>query len=99
MCDHLAGRAELRADQLGLPHQRLKDDVFLALRVDEIAAPDLGRRLKFAVDAAVPLLEASRVPRKINVDEVVASHLQIDAFARGVGADEDAQRILVRDPS
>ena len=42
MCNHLAGRAELGADQFGLPYQRLKDDVFFALRVHEVAAPDLG---------------------------------------------------------
>ena len=41
MSNHLAGRAELRADELRFPHQRLKDNVFLALLIDEIAAPDL----------------------------------------------------------
>jgi hypothetical protein len=94
--DHLAGGAELRADELRFPHQRLQDDVFLALLIDEIAAPDFGRPLQLAVDAAVPLLEARRVPRKINVDEIVAAHLEIDPFARSVCADENSQRVLCR---
>ncbi len=75
MCDHLAGGAELLANEFGLPHQGLQDDIFLALLVDEIAATDLGRGLKLPVDAAVALFEARRVPREIDVDQVVAPHL------------------------
>lgn len=43
--DDLADRAELGSDRLGLADKRRQDDVLLALRVDEIAAEDLGSRL------------------------------------------------------
>ena len=55
--DHLADGAELFADRLGLPHQRIEHDVRFALLVAEIAAGDLLRRLKLAIDAAVALFQ------------------------------------------
>jgi hypothetical protein len=44
-----------------------------ALLIDEIAAPDFGRRLQFTIDPAIPLLQPRWVPRKIHVDEGSAS--------------------------
>ena len=96
LLDHLPGGAELPLDHLGLAHQRLEHDVGFALLVTEIAAEHLLRRLQLAIDAAVALLKPRRVPRQIEMDEVGAIGLQIDAFARRVGADEDAQRLLRR---
>ena len=58
--DHAAGRAELTLDDLGLAHQGFEDDVLLALRVLEIPAEDLRRRLELAVDPAVALLQTRR---------------------------------------
>ncbi len=84
------------ANHLGLAHQRFQHDVGLALLVAEIAAEHLLGRLQLAIDAAVALLQPRRVPRQVEMDEVGAPGLQVDAFARGVGADEDAQRLLGR---
>jgi hypothetical protein len=47
------------------------------------------RRLKLAINAAVALFEARRVPRQIDVDEIVAAGLEVQALARRVRADED----------
>ena len=94
--DDLTGRAQLSLDGLGLPHERFEHDVFLALGVEEVAAEDLRGRLQLAVDAAVALLEACRVPRQVEVEEIEAPRLQVDALARRVGADQDAQRVLGR---
>ena len=96
LADHLSGGAELLTDALGLAHERPQDDVFGTLLVIEVAAPHLRRGLKLAIDAAVALFEPRRVPGQIDVDQIVAAHLEVDAFARGVGADEDAQRIRGR---
>src|SRR6516162_4888560 len=35
--------------------------------------------------------EPRRVPRHIDVDQIVAAGLQVDPFARGIGADQDAE--------
>ena len=71
-----------------------KDPVLGALRIDEIAAGDDVRRLQLAVDAAVALLQPRWIPRQVEMDEVVAAGLEVDAFARGVGAEQDAKRLL-----
>ena len=84
--DHLPRRAELFANALGLSDQRLEHDVLLTLGIDEVATPDLLRRLELAVDTAVALFEPRRIPGQIEMDEVVAAHLQVDALARRVGA-------------
>ena len=59
-------------------------------------AADLGCRLELAVDAAVALLDAAGVPGQVEVEEVGAVRLEVQALARGVGGDQDAQRILGR---
>ena len=66
MPNHLAGGAELRADEFRFPYKRLENDVFLALLINEIAAPDLRRRLQFSVDTSVPLLQARRIPGQVD---------------------------------
>ena len=95
--DHLADRAELLADGLRFPDQRLQHDVGFALLVAKISANDLLRRLKLAIDAAVALLQPGGVPRQIEMNEVGAVALEVDAFAGRVGADEDAQAAPHRD--
>ena len=58
-------------------------------------------RLADAVDAAEAQFEAVRVPRQVVVHHEVRA-LQVDAFARGVGCQEDlhlrvmAERLLCR---
>jgi hypothetical protein len=65
-------RAELALDAVHLLDQDLEDAVFDPLRVEEVVAEDLAGLLEGAVDAAVPLLQATRVPRDIEVEEVRA---------------------------
>src|SRR5262245_20780912 len=92
----LTGGTELFPDYLGLAYQRLVHDVGLALLVAKIAAEHLLGRLKLAVDAAVALLEPRWIARQIEMDEIRAISLQGDAFPGGIGADQDAQRLLLR---
>ena len=94
MADYLTRRPELLADAFGLFHERVKDDVFLTLFVNEIATPDFRRRLKLAIDASVALFEPRWVPGQIDMDEVMAAHLKIDALTRRIGADQNSKRLL-----
>ena len=64
--------------------------------VDEVVAVDLGVRLELAVDAAVALLHAARVPGHVEVEQVPAVGLEVQALAGGVGGDQDADRVLLR---
>ena len=92
---HFAGGAELSPDHLGLANERVQHPVLLPLRIDEIAAGhDLGR-LQFAVDAAVALFEARRVPGQVEMDEVMATGLKVQALAGRVRADENADGLLI----
>jgi hypothetical protein len=56
-------------------------------------AADLFRVLERAVDAVVPLLHARGVPGDVEVEEVRAVGLEVDALARGVGREEDPRRM------
>ena len=94
--DHLADGTELFADGLGFPHQRFQHDVGFALLVAKVSANDLLRRLELAIDAAVALFQPGGIPRQIEMNEVGAIGLKIDALPRGIGADEDTQRLNVR---
>jgi hypothetical protein len=64
--------------------------------VNEIAADHGLGRLQLAVDPPIALLQPRWIPRKIKMDEVATPGLQVDAFARGIGADQDAQRLFRR---
>ena len=70
------------------------DGVVKLLRLGEVRALRSLRRLELAVDAAVALFEPCGIPGQIEMDEVVAAHLQVDALARRVGANQDAKRVL-----
>jgi hypothetical protein len=56
------------------------------------SAPRLG--LEGAVDAAVALLEAGGVPGDVEVEEVGAGGLEVDALAGGVGGEQDAHGVV-----
>jgi hypothetical protein len=58
LLDHLAGGAELVANDGGLAHEGVEHDVGVALLVAEITAEHLGGGLELAVDAAVALPQA-----------------------------------------
>ena len=92
--EHLREAAQLLLDRLRLPDQDFQDAVFLAVGVDEVVAVDLGVRLELAVDAAVALFQAARVPGHVEVEQVPAVGLEVQALAGGVGGDQDADRVL-----
>jgi hypothetical protein len=76
-----------------LPDQHLEHAVFDPLRQHEVVAADFGG-LELAVDAAVALLDAAGVPGQVEVEEVGAVRLEVQALAGGVGGEQDAQRVL-----
>ena len=78
------------------PHQHLENTVLDSLRVEEVVAENLFRRLKSAVDAPVALLDATRVPGDIVVKQIGAMALEVDAFAGRIGAEEYSNRVSVR---
>jgi hypothetical protein len=57
-------------------------------------AADLWRRLELAVDAAIALLDPPRVPWQVEVEEVRAMGLEIQALTGGIRGNQDPQRIL-----
>ena len=59
-------------------------------------AADALLALELPVDAAVPLLHAAGVPGDVEVEEVGAVVLEVDALAGRVGRDEDAERVVGR---
>ena len=56
----------------------------------EVEDVDCPRLLAVAVDAAVALLHHVRVPGDLDVDELRAVVLEVDALAGGVGGEQDA---------
>ena len=92
--DHLRETAEFLLDRFGLPHQHVENAVLPALRQLEVAAAHLGRGLELAVNAPVALLDAARVPRQVEVEEVGAVGLEVQPLAGGVGGEQDAERVL-----
>ena len=91
--DDLRQAAELALDGLGLAHEHLEHPVLDPLGQHEVVAAHLGRRLQLAVDAAVALLDAAGVPRQVEVEEVGAVGLEVQALAGGVGGEQDAQGV------
>ncbi len=94
--DDLGKAAEFALDGLGFADQDGKDAVLGPLPVNEVVAEDIVIRLKFAVDAAVPLFHAAGVPRHIEVEQVPAVGLKVETFAGGIGGDQDADGMLAR---
>ena len=81
-------------DALGLFDQHLQDAVLGPLRVEEVVAIDVGVGLEFAVDAAVALLHTPGVPGNVEMEKVPAMGLQVEALSRGIGGDQNPQRML-----
>ena len=84
---------QLPLDGPGLGDEYFQHPVLRPLRQDEVVAADLRRGLELAVDAAVALLDAAGVPGQVEVEEVGAVGLEVEALARRVGGDEDAQGV------
>jgi len=74
--------------------------VDLVVHAEDRDHADLRARLAEAVDAALPLVVAGGVPRKVVVDDGVEVGLEVDALAQAVGADEHPLGMLgqVLDP-
>jgi hypothetical protein len=72
-------RFRLIADKLGLLRRRFQHDVGFALLVEDIAADDLLRRLELAIDAAVPLFQPRGFPWQIEMYDVQAIGLEVEA--------------------
>ena len=94
--DDMGEAAEFPLDGLGFAYQDSKNAVFGPLPVDEVMAEDIVMRLKFAVDAAVPLFHAAGIPRDIEVKQIPAVGLKVETFTSGVSRNEDADGMLAR---
>ncbi len=68
LAEDLASGAQLFADGLGLADQGFQDAILGPLIIDEVATGNEFGRLQFAIDAAVTLFEASRVPWHVEMD-------------------------------
>ena len=86
---HLRQAAEFALDGFSLADEHLQHAVLDALRQHEIVATHLGRGLQLAVDATVALLDAARVPRQIEVKQVGAVGLEVEALPRRVRRQQD----------
>ena len=91
--DHLGQAAQLLPNGLGLADQHFENLIFLSLRQHEVVAANFAGRLQLAVDPAVALLDAARIPREVEVEEVGAVGLEIESLAGGVGGQKNAERI------
>jgi hypothetical protein len=92
--DNLRERSELLLDPLGLFNQHSQNAVLGPLRVEKVMAIDIGVRLELAVDATVALLHPSWVPGNVEMEEVPAMGLEIETLTRGIGGDQNPQRVL-----
>src|SRR5439155_21394937 len=61
---------------------------------DEVMDQHHGRGLAVPVDTAVPLLHPRRREGSLDVDEPIAVKLEVDAFTRGVGSEQNAHGAL-----
>ena len=82
------------ADFLQLAQQLAENLPLDRVRGDEVENVAVFR-LAVTVDAAHPLLKASRVPGQIVIEQDIAA-LQVDAFAGSLGGDEDLGATLAR---
>ena len=92
--DNLCKTAQLPLDDFGLANQGGQDAVLRSLLVEEVMAENFIVRLQLAVDAAVALLHAAGIPGNVEVEQVPAMGLQVQALAGGVRGDENSQRML-----
>ena len=92
--DHLRKAAELLLDGLRLSDQHLEHPVLDPLGEHEVMAAHFGSRLELSVDAAVPLLDSARIPGQVEMEEICAMRLKVQALACRIGRKQDAQRVL-----
>ena len=93
--EDFARGAELFSYHLGLADERIQNAILFALVIEEVTTGDGLGGLQLAVYAAVPLFKTRRIPGQIDMDEVVTAGLQVEAFARGISADQDADGFLI----
>jgi hypothetical protein len=78
-----------------LPQQDGEDDpVDLVVETVEGDHLDFGLRLEVAVDAALALLVARRVPRQVVMDDGVESFLEVDPLRQAIGRNKDPTLML-----
>ena len=92
--DDLGQAAEFLLDGLRLADQNSENPIFRSLLVDEVVAVDRVGVLELAVDAAVALFHSAGVPGHVEMEQVPAVRLKVQAFACRVGGDQDANRVL-----
>src|ERR1700722_6178442 len=90
----LGEAAEFLLDRFRFPDQGNEDAILGPLLVDEIMAEDFGIRLQLAVDSSVALFHSARIPGDIEMEQVPAMGLEIQAFAGSIGRDQDPYRML-----
>ena len=90
LVNHLGQATQLPPHRPGLPRQHLEHPVLRALRQLEVVAPHLVGGLQLPVDPPVPLLDATGVPGKVEVEQVGAVRLEVQAFASGVRGEQDS---------
>ena len=103
--DHRTGAPEVLADLLDLRHHA-REEIEIALErpalrglppgADAVVHEHLGGRLAVAVDPAVALLQAIRVPRDLGMREQMTLALQRDPLRRRVGRQQHADRVVGR---
>ena len=91
--DDLGEASQLLANRLRLAHEDLEYPVLGTLEVDEVMTEHLVVGLELAVDAAVALLHAGRVPRNVEMEQVPAVGLEIETLACRIGRDENADGV------
>jgi hypothetical protein len=79
---------------LRLLDEHLKHSVLDALRQYEIMTAHARCWLELAVDAAVALLDAARVPRQVEVEKIRTMRLKVQALAGCIRREQDAERVL-----
>ena len=82
--NNLREAAELLFDGLRLPDQHIEHPILDPLGKHEVMAGHFWRRLQLAVDAPVALLDASRIPRQVEMEKIGAMDLKVQALPGGM---------------
>lgn len=78
---------------MDLLHDALDEAEVGVIFAGEVEDGDVAR-LAVAVEAAVALFEAGRVPGDFVVEDVAGGRLEVEAFGGGVGGEQDADRVV-----
>src|SRR5690606_33860760 len=90
--EQLVGRPEVFADVVGLSEDVREESHVLVPIADEVEDRHVAR-LAVPVEPAVALLEAGRIPRDVEVEEVACRALQVESLSGGVGGEEDTHGV------